>query len=171
MRLPLFVCVGILLLGACSASAQSRDPYVSTFSANYDVVYHELSDTSNVGAHFDVATTIKREVPFLVLAGEVGVNHFNDATVSSFLGGVRLRFPNAAPSVLPFAQFVVGLYHCGPCNINDFAIQGGGGLDFKVSPSNDLRVRGQVDVRHMFDSVEDFNAVRLSIGLVIPLNR
>jgi hypothetical protein len=55
--------------------------------------------------------------------------------------------------------------------VNDFAIQGGGGLDFKVSDSNDLRVRVQVDVRHMFDSVEGFTAVRVSAGVVVPLNR
>ena len=70
---------------------------------------------------------------------------------------------------------IVGLYHC--CGINDFAIQPGGGVDFKVSP--DYRIRVQVDLRRVFDhfdvggvSVSDaFNAVRASVGVVFPLNR
>src|SRR5690349_9079391 len=93
MRLLLPTCLSLLLFVTSTASAQSPDPYATTFSANYDIVYHELNDTSNVGGHFDLATTLTRDVPFLVLAGEVGVNHFRDATVSSFLGGLRLRFP------------------------------------------------------------------------------
>jgi hypothetical protein len=169
--LTLLTCAGTLFITASAASAQSIDPYAATFSANYDLVYHELGDTSNLGAHFDVASTVTRAAPYLVLVGEVGVNHFSDANVSSFLGGARLRLPNAAPRVLPFAQFLLGLYHCGACDINDFAIQGGAGLDVKLARSNDVRIRGQVDVRHMFDAVEDFNAVRLSIGIVVPLNR
>src|SRR5579864_5787852 len=160
-----------VFLAASTASAQSLDPYASTFSGNYDFVYHELQDTSNLGAHFDVATTVKHDMPFLAVAGEVGVNHFTGATVSSYLGGARLRFPNFSPSVLPFAQFLGGLYHCGACSVSDFAIQGGGGLDFKVSDSNDLRIRAQIDVRHMFDSVQGFTAVRVSAGVVLPLNR
>jgi hypothetical protein len=43
-------------------------------------------------------------------------------------------------------------------------------VDFRTaSPS--VRVRVQVDVRHVFDSVSSFNAVRLSAGIVLPLNR
>jgi hypothetical protein len=171
MRTTLFTFVAFLLVAASSVSAQSSDPFATTVSANYDFVYHELSDTSNVGAHFDIATTIKRDVPFLSLAGEVGINHFVDANVSSYLGGVRLRIPNAGPRVLPFGQIFAGVYHCGPCSINDFALQYGGGIDFRMSNNNDFRIRAQVDGRHMFDSFQDFNAVRVSAGIVFPLNR
>ncbi|HWW87910.1 MAG TPA: hypothetical protein VNZ26_30140 [Vicinamibacterales bacterium] len=171
MRKTLLTFVAFLLIAGSSVSAQSRDPYATDFSANYDFVYHEFSDTSNAGAHFDVATTIKRDVPFLSLAAEIGINHFIDANVSSYLGGVRLRIPNAGPSVLPFGQVLVGLYHCGPCAINDFALQYGGGLDFRISNNNAFRIRAQVDGRHMFDSFKDFNAVRVSAGVVLPLNR
>src|SRR4029077_15712714 len=106
MSTRLIVILGALVLAASSASAQSRDPFAADFSANYDVVYHETGATSNVGAHFDLASTITRDVPYLVLLGEVGVNHFDAGSVSSFLGGARLRFPNASPTVLPFAQVI-----------------------------------------------------------------
>jgi hypothetical protein len=171
MRTSVFAFVILFLIEASSVLAQSRDPFASTFSANYDFVYHELADTSYVGTHFDVATTIKRDVPFLAVAGEIGINHFGDANVSSYLGGIRLRIPNAEPNVLPFAQVLVGLYHCGPCGINDFALQYGGGLDFKVTHRNNFRIRAQIDGRHMFDSLGDFDALRVSAGVVLPLNR
>ena len=55
----------VVFLLSHSASAQSRDPYFSTFSANYDVVYHQPGATSNAGAHFDLASTLKRDEPFI----------------------------------------------------------------------------------------------------------
>jgi opacity protein-like surface antigen len=166
MRIPLMA-LAVVVLAAGPASAQSHDPFQSDFSANYDFVYHELDETSAAGAHFDLATTLTRSVPFLVMLGEAGFNHFDSATISSVMGGVRLRFPNASATVLPFAQVLLGLYHC--CGVNDFAIQPGGGVDFKVSPN--FRIRAQIDLRHVFDDFGDFNAVRASAGIVLPLNR
>lgn len=169
MRTRLFApLAGLLLLAAQSAFAQSRDPYFSTFSANYDVIYHQQDVTSHAGAHFDLASTFKRDVPFIGPVGEVGFNHFEGATVSSVMGGARLRIPGEDRRVLPFVQVLLGLYHC--CTVNDFAIQGGGGIDFRMSDRN-FRIRTQLDVRHVFDEFHDFNAVRLSAGIVLPLNR
>ena len=154
-----------------SASAQSRDPYFSTFSANYDLIYHQLDTTSNAGAHFDVASTFKRDIPFIGPVGEVGFNHFDGATVSSVMGGARIRIPANDRRFLPYAQLIVGLYHCGACNVNDFALQGGGGVDFRVTDNRNFRIRAQVDVRHVFDEFVSFNAARLSGGIVLPLNK
>ena len=161
----------LLTLAATTSSAQSRDPYFATASANYDFVYHETGDTSAAGAHFDIASTVKRDVPFLGVMGEIGFNSLAGGTVSSYMGGLRLRAPNATATVLPFGQFVLGLYHCGICNINDFAIQGGGGVDVKAVPSGAIRIRAQVDFRHVFDKVQGFSPVRVSAGVVLPLNR
>jgi hypothetical protein len=161
----------LFLIVATSSWAQSSDPYFATVSGNYDLVYHETGATSAAGAHFDVASTVKRDVPFLGIAGEIGFNHFDSATVSDYMGGARLRIPNIGPHVLPYAQFLLGLYHCGDCNINDFAIQGGAGLDFRFADTNALRIRVQLDVRHVFDDVSSFTPVRVSAGIVFPLNR
>ena len=168
MSTRLIVILSTLLLAASSASAQSRDPFAADFSANYDFVYHEPGATSNLGAHFDIASTVTRDVPYLVVLGELGINHFDGGSVASFLGGARLRFPNASPTVLPYAQVLVGLYHCGVCNENDFALQAGGGLDFKTGHA--VRIRGQVDWRRIFATV-GVNGVRASIGVVLPLNQ
>ena len=160
---------GFLFIFVRPASAQSRDPYFSTFSANYDVVYHEPGATSHAGAHFDLASTFKRDAPFIGPVGEFGFNHFGGGTVASVMGGLRVR-ANTDYYVLPYAELIVGLYHCGVCDINDFALQGGGGLDFRTaSPS--VRIRVQFDVRHVFDAVNGFNAERLSVGIVLPLNK
>ena len=170
-RILLFI-FGSLLFAVSSVSAQtqSRDPYFATFTPSYDVIYHELGETSAFGGHFDIATTIKRDVPFLTIAAQVGINHFDDANVSSFLGGVRVRLPNLTDNLLPFVQGFGGLYHCGVCDINDFAIQGGGGIDWRAHRGSDLRIRTALDFRHIFDEFGDFNAVGVSVGVVIPLN-
>ena len=160
---------GVLFACVYPASAQSRDPYFSTFSANYDVVYHEPSATSNAGAHFDLASTFKRDVPFIGPVAEFGFNHFEGGTVASVMGGVRVR-ANTNRYVLPYGEVILGLYHCGVCGINDFALQGGGGVDFRTASPN-VRIRVQFDVRHVFDEVSGFNAERLSAGIVLPLNK
>ena len=159
----------LLLVTVHPALAQSRDPYFTTFSANYDFVYHEPGATSNAGAHFDVASTWKRDVPFIGPVGEVGFNHFDGGTIVSLMGGLRVR-ANTDYFVLPYGQFTVGLYHCGVCDLNDFALQGGAGLDFRTSSRN-VRIRVQFDIRHVFDSARSFNAERLSAGIVLPLNK
>ena len=164
-----FLIAGFLFAFIHPASAQSRDPYFTTFSANYDFVYHEPGATSNAGAHFDVASTLKRDVPFIGPVGEVGFNHFDGGTVASVMGGLRVR-ANTDYFVLPYAELIVGLYHCGVCGVNDFALQGGGGVDFRTASPN-VRIRVQFDVRHVFDAVSDFNAERLSAGIVLPLNK
>jgi hypothetical protein len=161
--------VGVLFVVDRPASAQSRDPYFSTFSANYDVVYHESDATSHAGAHFDLASTFKRDVPFIGPVGEFGFNHFDGGTIASVMGGVRVR-ANTDRYVLPYVELVLGLYHCGVCDINDFALQGGGGVDLRTASPN-LRIRFQFDVRHVFDTVSGFNAERFSAGIVLPLNR
>src|SRR5260221_1626570 len=159
----------VLFLLSHSVSAQSRDPYFTTFSANYDVGYHEPGATSNAGAHFDVASTIKRDVPFIGPVGEVGFNDFDGGTIASVMGGLRVR-ANPDYFVLPYAQLVLGLYHCGVCDINDFALQGGGGVDFRTGSPN-VRVRVQLDIRRVFESGSGFNAERFSVGIVLPLNK
>jgi hypothetical protein len=166
---PLILAVGFLLLVTSSALAQSTDPYFTDFSANYDAIYHESGATSSVGGHFDLASTIKRDEPFIGPVGEVGFNHFNGGTVVSGMGGLRIR-ANVNPHVLPFAQVIVGLYHCGVCGINDLAIQAGGGVDLGFT-DHAFRVRAQVDIRHVFDQFGDFNDERFSLGIVLPLNR
>jgi hypothetical protein len=170
MRSRLFaVCAGLLLVGAAPVFAQSADPFFTTFSANYDLIYQEESDVSDVGVHFDLSSTVKRDSPILGIVGEVGFDHFGGYTVGSVLGGARLRIPIDNRQILPFGQLLLGLYHCGACNENDVALQAGGGVDFRI-PGRSFRLRAQFDVRHVFASLVGFDAVRLSGGIVLPLN-
>ena len=82
-----------------------------------------------------------------------------------------MRLATVDNNLLPFVSGFAGLYHCGVCEINDFALQLGGGVDWRARRSSDLRIRTQFDWRHMFDSFVDFDAVRLSVGVVFPLNK
>ena len=166
---PLFTAA--LLLVARSVSAQSTGPYATTFSANLDIAYHETLDVgSHAGAHFDIAATIKRDVPLLAVVGEAGVNRFDRATVATVMAGVRLRIPIQDDRFLPFAEVLGGLYHCSACNENDFAIEAGGGVDFRLPRIRSFRLRAQADFRHVAADPRGFDAVRLSGGIVLPLS-
>jgi hypothetical protein len=168
-----------LLLVSRAVSAQSIGPYATSFSANLDVHYHEslverrpLPDDfdTHAGAHFDVAWTVKRSVPLLAVVGEFGVNHFDRATVASALAGVRVRIPIQDDRFLPFAEVLGGLYHCGACDEDDFAVQAGGGVDFRMPHTRAFRLRAQLDFRHVAADPRGFDALRLSGGIVLPLS-
>lgn len=164
------IVLGVLLLAARSASAQSTGAYSTTFSANIDVAYHELDDTSPAGAHFDLAGTVKPDVPMVAVLGEAGFNHFSRATVATVFGGARVRIPTEDDRFMPFAEAMLGLYHCSECNENDLALQVGGGVDFRVPRVRAFRLRAQLDFRHVFAAFAGFDALRLSGGIVLPLS-
>jgi hypothetical protein len=157
------------VLAAQTAFAQPAGAYLTTLSANVDVAYHETRRDSSIGAHFDVAGTVNRDVTRLEIVGEAGVNHFSSTTVAAILGGVRVRIPIADHRFLPFAAGMFGLYHCSLCDENDPALQAGGGVDFLVPHHSAFRLRAQLDVRHVFAAGAGFDAVRLSGGIVLPL--
>jgi hypothetical protein len=164
-------CAGALLFLASTASAQSTGPYATTFSANFDVAYHEtFFDNSNVGAHFDLAGTVKRDVPMVAVVGEAGFNHFSDATIATVVGGARVRIPIEDDRFQPFGEIMLGLYHCSVCNENDPALQAGGGVDFRMPRRRSFKLRAQLDFRHVFSGQGGFDAVRLSGGIVLPLS-
>jgi hypothetical protein len=171
MKTRIFVAfTSALLLVARSGSAQSTGPYSTTFSGNVDVAYRELGDNSNAGAHFDLAGTVKRDAPMVAIVGEAGFNHFSDATVASVLGGARVRIPIEDARFLPFGELMLGLYHCSVCNENDLALQAGGGVDFRLPRRRTFMLRAQLDFRHVFAGLGGFDALRLSGGIVLPLN-
>jgi hypothetical protein len=96
--------------------------------------------------------------------GDFGLNKFEGATVTSYLGGVRVAIPGSA-KVKPFAQFLIGAEHC--CESTDLALQPGVGVDFAVSPSLDVRV--QVDFRNVRYDGGSTNTQRYTFGVAIPV--
>lgn len=145
-----------------SAMAQSGDLHVGL---SYDLVYHEVDDTSNGGFHADVSKGPRNGINWL---GEVGLNHFFRRTVTSYQGGVRL--PMGEKYYTPFVQILAGIYHCNACDSTDFSLQPGFGVDFRPK-GRSFEVRAQFDVRHVFiKGFEDYNGFRLSGGIVLPIS-
>jgi opacity protein-like surface antigen len=146
----------LLFVGAPKASAQGL-----TVGASYDFLYHVDGDTSSAGAHFDIA----KNVGMIDVVGEVGFNHFDGVTVSSYLAGGRWAFKASNPKVAPFVQVLLGAAHYGADDFGstEFALQPGIGVDFATS--NAFKIRGQYDYRRIF-SDGGSNDNRLSVGLV-----
>lgn len=159
-RLLSEVVLGLFLsmAGAGVAAAQT------TVAANYDVLLHELTENSSLGGHGDVAKFFGS----VGVMGEVGVNHFNQATVVTLAPGVRYRFVTGTNAkIRPAAQVVFGLWHCGACETNASFLQGGGLLDYATSDSMAIRV--QFDVRRIFFDFGGETAERVAVGLVWTL--
>jgi hypothetical protein len=70
------------------------------------------------------------------------------------------------PSIV--ATLLVGLYHCGVCKENDSAFQIG--VASFVDSQWGLRLRAQLDVRHIFPALVGFDGLRFASGIVLPMN-
>ena len=166
------IVAGLVLIGlsATPASAQqstSSDDYDLSVGTLYDVALNEYSQSSNVGMHLDVAKRFLRGDSMSVSGvGEIGFNHFESETLSSYLGGIRFA-GNYSQKFSPFAQMLLGGEHC--CDDTNFAIQTGGGVD--IPWKTQFAFRAQVDWRHVSNEGDDADGLRVGIGVVFPLNR
>lgn len=152
---------------AANAQPTSAEDYDLSVGALYDFVLNEYSSTSNVGVHFDVAQRFMRSGSLNVSGvGEIGFNHFEDATLQSYLGGVRFA-GSYSRKFQPFGQVLLGVEHC--CDATNFAIQPGVGVDIPWRRA--FALRAQVDWRHVNSDFDDADGLRVGVGVVFPLNR
>jgi hypothetical protein len=162
--------VGLLFVRAVPASAQnttSADEYDLSAAVMYDPVLNERSAASNVGLHFDVAKRFLEGAKMSAAGvGEIGFNHFEDVTFSSYLGGIRFA-GSYSQQFAPFVQLLLGSEHC--CGATRFAIQTGLGADFAWKTQMALRV--QVDWRHVSQEFDDADGLRIGFGVVLPLSK
>lgn len=172
IRMASVLCSALLVLGAGATTASAQPPTSSkafdlSAAALYDVVLNEYNQASNLGMHFDVAKRfLQGDKMNASGVGEIGFNHFEDATISSYLGGIRFA-GNYNPKFSPFVQFLLGVEHC--CGSSDFALQTGGGVDFPWKSNFAARV--QVDWRHVDNALDNADGLRVGVGVVFPLSR
>jgi hypothetical protein len=77
----------------------------TTMALNYDPLLHELTENSSLGVHGDVAKSLGS----IAVLGEVGANHFNQATVMTLAPGVRYAFSAGTHSnIRPSVQALFG---------------------------------------------------------------
>ena len=156
--------VGKLMLGLCVLIGGVRGAAAqTTVAANYDFVLHELTETSWLGAHGDVA----KYWGSIAAVGEVGANHFDQATVITLAPGVRYAIGTGTDSIQPSVQAVLGLWHCSACETNEFFVQPGVVVDW--ARSDGLKIRFQFDVRRIFFDFGGETAERVSAGVVWTL--
>lgn len=145
----------LVLAGARIAAGQT------TVAVSYDPLLHELTENSALGAHGDVAKTFGP----IAAVGEVGVNHFDHATVITLAPGVRYPIGTASTSrIHPSVQAVVGLWHCAACEVNELFLQPGVLLDY--APGGSMTLRFQFDVRRIFFDFGGETAERVGVGVV-----
>ena len=157
--------VGELTLGLCILIAGARGAAAqTTVAVNYDPVLHELTENSWLGGHADIA----KSWGSIAAVGEVGANHFDQATVITLAPGVRYAIGMRATSrIQPSVQTVLGLWHCSACEANELFVQPGVIVDYARRDS--MKIRFQFDVRRIFFDFGGETAERVGVGVVWTL--
>ncbi|MGE3704863.1 MAG: hypothetical protein AB7I13_06290 [Vicinamibacterales bacterium] len=160
----------VLGAGASTASAQpatSSRAFDLSAAAMYDPVLNEYNAASNLGMHFDVAKRfLEGDSMNASGVGEIGFNHFENETISNYLGGIRFA-GRYSSKFSPFVQFLIGVERC--CGVSDLALQTGGGVD--IPWKSNFAARVQVDWRHVDRVPDAADGLRVGLGLVFPLSR
>jgi hypothetical protein len=157
--------VGEFALALCFFVAGARAAAgQTTVALNYDPLLHELTENSSLGAHGDVAKSFGS----VAVLGELGANHFDQATVITLAPGVRYALGTGTDSkIRTSVQAVFGLWHCSACDVNASFLQPGVLVDYVRSSSLTLRL--QFDVRRIFFDFGGETAERVGVGVVWTL--
>jgi hypothetical protein len=156
----LFVCTALIAATAGTAFAQD--------TVGAGVSFYDDEIETGVGFNLDYGkAVIDRDQAAFAVVGEFGLNRFEEATATSYLGGVRVQ-GKLANRVLPYGQFLIGAEHC--CESTNLALQPGFGVDVAINPY--LNVRAQVDFRNVRYE-DDINETyqRYTVGISIPVGR
>lgn len=154
------VLAGLALVCALAAPAAAQG---SGTSVGANLTFLNDGDNTATGVAIDVAKIIA--APSVAVVGEFGLNKFEGATITSYLGGVRFYPALEGTSVKPFVQALVGLEHC--CDENAFAFQVGGGIEVPITPT--VNFRAQYDFRRSNYEGTGYNQNRFGFGVVFPI--
>jgi hypothetical protein len=162
MRLPLTselaLSLCLLVAGAGAAAGQT------TVAASYDPILHELTENSWLGGHADVASFWGP----IAAVGEVGANHFDQATVMTLAPGGRYAIASSSNSKIQLsAQALLGWWHCSACEVDELFLQPGVLVDWARNDS--MKIRFQFDVRRIFFDFGGETAERVGVGVVWTL--
>jgi opacity protein-like surface antigen len=156
---------------AAPASAQEQKGDVAF---GYSLIHDsELEETFPMGWAFAANGNLN---DMFSVVGEIGGNYKTvdvfgtdfSFRVHSFMGGMRFR--NDQGKAVPFAQVVLGLARLNASFLgesessNEFAIQPGGGVDFRVTDRFAVRVQGDYRIITGEDSWNEF---RFGVGGVL----
>jgi hypothetical protein len=174
--------VALALFTARPAFAQGQDTFQGDLAISYSVLHDSAPQTFPSGFILALTGDVNK---MLRIVAEFGGNYktVNVATatnislqVITYQGG--LRFASGGKAMLkPFVQFLAGgarstdtvLGSGSSGSSNGFAVQPGGGVDFRVADRFDGRI--QVDYRAIRSGGATAREFRVGVGFVIPFGR
>ena len=167
----------VMLCTAAMSTVVGAQERTGDVAISYSVLRdYDLKETFTKGWVFSAAGHIGRVVS---LVGEVGGNYrtltFGDSNVDlsmhTFLGGIRVRREHRAAT--PFVQVLAGMARAAGSSEgasesdSAFALQPGGGVDFRVTDRFAVRVQG--DYRYIAEGRAQLHEFRAAAGLVFGL--
>jgi len=172
------VIFSVLFAGWSSPSFAQADPYTTNLGLRYDFFSHAFEESSGAGFNVDVTRMLGGFTGGggWGVGGGIDIEHFASATLKEFEGYAAVQGRATGQKQMgPFGRLGIGVVSdSGDSNVFlDFR----GGVDFKLKPDSPFLISAMISIKHVLVSSDiegldlGFNVLRLSAGVVLPLNK
>src|SRR5262245_24332423 len=171
MTTALFVAV-MLGFSTSSAAQPATDPYTTNVGLRYDVFSHAGDANSFLGFNADITRMLGG---FAAgggwgAGGAIELEKFESTTLKEFEAYVHAQGKATGEKQMsPFGRFGIGLNS--QEGFSDLILDFRGGVDFLWKRDAPYLISVMLSIKRVLNDVEGFNVLRLSAGVVIPLEK
>jgi hypothetical protein len=164
----------VLVLG-CSVSSfaqQRTDPYTTNVGLRYDAFSHASDANSFLGFNADVTHMFGG---FARGGGwgagaAIEIEKFESAWLKEFEAYVHAQGSAIGRrQISPFGRFGIGMNS--QEGFSDLLLDFRGGVDFMLRPNAPYLISVMVSLKRVLADIEGFNVLRISAGIVLPLEK
>lgn len=168
-----FLFAALFLSWSTSSFAQPPiDPYTTSLGLRYDFFSHASDASSGVGFNADVTRMLGgfTHGGGWGVGGGLDIEKFASATLKEFEAFAAVQGKaTGRRQMSPFGRFGIGVNS--EEGANDMILDFRGGVDFKLKPDSPFLISAMISVKRVLADFEGFNVLRLSGGIVLPLDK
>ncbi len=162
----------VLCCSTPSFAQATTDPYTTNLGLRYDFFSHAGDENSFLGFNVDITRMLGGFASGggWGAGGSLEFEKFESSLLKEFEAYVHAQGPATGQrQISPFGRFGIGLNS--QEGFSDLILDFRGGVDFLLRPDAPYLISVMVSVKRVLADVEGFNVLRISAGIVLPLDK
>ena len=169
---PAVFAVLVLCCSAPSFAQAAADPYTTSLGLRYDFFSHAGDADSFLGFNADITRMLGGFASGggWGAGGAIEFEKFDSTTLKEFEAYIHAQgAATGQRQMSPFGRFGIGLNS--QEGFSDLILDFRGGVDFQLRPDAPYLFSVMVSLKRVLADFEGFNVLRLSAGIVLPLDK